>query len=119
MLSDIQHTSLKNLNRFRRIAYHVGRLESGLSKKSMVKEPEFDRSYGFWTPSRCDVYVASFGPQQLKLRLDVCGELWRAGVSADLQYDDNRSLEEVVADCQSQNILSVPFGMAQSFDSQH
>jgi translation initiation factor 2-alpha kinase 4 len=73
----------------------------------MAKERENERSYGFWSPSRCDVYIASFGPGQLDLRLDVCGELWKAGISADLQYDDDRSLEEVVLDCQSQNVLYV------------
>jgi translation initiation factor 2-alpha kinase 4 len=71
----------------------------------MAKERETERSFGFWSPSRCDVYVASFGPHQLNLRLDVCGELWRAGISADLQYDDDRTLEDVVLDCQAQNIL--------------
>lgn len=88
-----------------RLAFIIGKYESRISEKLIAKEPESERSYGLWSPSRCDVYVASFGPDQLSLRLEVIGDLWRAGVAADLQYDDDRTMDEIVADCISQNIL--------------
>jgi translation initiation factor 2-alpha kinase 4 len=83
----------------------VGKYESAISKRLINKEPEFERSYGLWSPSRCDVYVASYSSDQLDLRLDVIGDLWRAGIASDLQYDDNRNMEEITADCLDQNIL--------------
>jgi hypothetical protein len=51
--------------------------------------------------------VASYGDDQLRLRLDVIGDLWKAGIASDLQYDDHRVMEEITADCLGQNILSV------------
>ena len=103
-MQQVRHADLTVVSSSR-IAYHVGRYESAVSKRMMSKEAETERSFGYWSPSRCDVYVASFGPRQLESRLDICGELWRAGISADLQYDDDRTLEDVVLDCQAQNIL--------------
>ncbi len=90
-----------------RLAHLVGRYESEVSNRLMLNEREAERSFGLWSPSRCDVYVASFGEDQLQLRLEVVGELWRAGIAADLQYDDHRDMEEILADCHSQNILLV------------
>ena len=55
---------------------------------------------------RCDVYVASVSQVDLAARMAITGELWRAGVRADLQYDDERSLDEVAAECHEQNTLS-------------
>jgi translation initiation factor 2-alpha kinase 4 len=51
------------------------------------------------------VYVASVSQVDLASRLSVIGELWRAGIRADLQYDDERTLEEVAAECLEQNTL--------------
>lgn len=94
-----------------RLAHLVGRYESEVSKRLLLNEREAERSFGLWSPSRCDVYVASFGADQLQLRLEVVGELWRAGIAADLQYDDNREIEEILADCHSQNILWVSYAL--------
>lgn len=57
------------------------------------------------TWQRCDVYVTATGQADLEVRLGIVGELWRAGVRADLQYDDGRPLEDVTQECLDQNIL--------------
>ena len=71
----------------------------------MNKDNENERSFGFWSPARCDVYVASVSQVDLATRLSITGQLWRAGLKADLQYDDDRPLEEVLTECHEQNIL--------------
>ena len=58
---------------------------------------------------RCDVYVANTAQVDLASRLGIVGDLWRAGIRADLQYDDERSLEEVGVECVEQNTLCVWF----------
>ncbi|ORX40873.1 kinase-like domain-containing protein [Kockovaella imperatae] len=79
--------------------------ESSLSERLMNKEKENERSFGFWSPSRCDVYLAAVTQVDLATRLSIIGELWRAGVRADLQYDDDRSLDEVATECYEQSTL--------------
>jgi len=54
------------------------------SVKSLVKEA---RSFGFWSPRRCDVYVVSYQPGYLQERLEVVSWLWRNNISADLMYE--------------------------------
>ncbi|KAF8186819.1 hypothetical protein BJ912DRAFT_1022739 [Pholiota molesta] len=54
------------------------------SIKTLVKE---DRSFGFWSPRRCDVYVVSYHPGYLQERLEVVSYLWQNGISADLMYE--------------------------------
>ncbi|KAL1666492.1 hypothetical protein GGF50DRAFT_113198 [Schizophyllum commune] len=54
------------------------------SVKTLVKE---QRSFGFWSPRRCDVYVVSFHPGYLQDRLDIVADLWNNNISADLMYD--------------------------------
>lgn len=56
---------------------------------------------------RCDVYVAAVAQVDLAARLSVIGELWRAGIRADLQYDDERSLEEILIECLEQSTLYI------------
>ncbi|ODN77808.1 hypothetical protein L202_04931 [Cryptococcus amylolentus CBS 6039] len=87
------------------IARVVSRYESSLSRRLMEKPNEDERSFGYWSPARCDVYVAAFPQVDITVRLQVTGELWRAGIRADFQYDDDRSLDEVTQECQDQNIL--------------
>ncbi|WVQ95416.1 hypothetical protein IAU59_002513 [Kwoniella sp. CBS 9459] len=87
------------------LARTVSKYESSLSQRLMEKANENERSFGYWSPARCDVYVAAFPQVDLSVRLSVIGELWRAGIKADLQYDDDRSLDEVAQECQDQNIL--------------
>ncbi|WVQ86282.1 hypothetical protein IAT38_008450 [Cryptococcus sp. DSM 104549] len=87
------------------LARVVSKYESSLSRRLMEKANEDERSFGYWSPARCDVYVAAVAQVDLSTRLSVIGELWRAGIRADLQYDDERSLDEVTQECQDQNIL--------------
>ncbi|KAF9482948.1 hypothetical protein BDN70DRAFT_828321 [Pholiota conissans] len=54
------------------------------SIKTLVKE---DRSFGFWSPRRCDVYVISYHPGHMRDRLEVVSYLWQNNISADLMYE--------------------------------
>ncbi|KAF9457367.1 kinase-like domain-containing protein [Collybia nuda] len=54
------------------------------SVKALVKE---ERSFGFWSPRRCDVYVVSYHPGYLQDRLEVVSYLWQHNISADLMYE--------------------------------
>ncbi|PPQ64064.1 hypothetical protein CVT24_008877 [Panaeolus cyanescens] len=54
------------------------------SLKNLVKEGQ---SFGFWSPRRCDVYVVSYTPGQLRERLNITAHLWRNNISADLMYE--------------------------------
>nr|ODN99778.1 PEK/GCN2 protein kinase [Cryptococcus depauperatus CBS 7855] len=87
------------------LARVVSRYESSLSRRLMEKPNEDERSFGHWSPARCDVYVAAFPQVDISVRLQIIGELWRAGIRADFQYDDDRNVEEVTQECQDQNIL--------------
>ncbi|KAI6046986.1 kinase-like domain-containing protein [Pisolithus marmoratus] len=58
------------------------------SVKALVKE---QRSFGFWSPRRCDVYVMSFQPGFLQDRLEVAALLWQNSISADIMYEANLS----------------------------
>ena len=70
----------------------VGKLTLGLSKYQEVQVPkllsrtEEERSFGLYTPRRCDVYVAST-PGLLETRMEICRELWAHNIAADLQYE--------------------------------
>ncbi|WVF67821.1 hypothetical protein IAT40_002582 [Kwoniella sp. CBS 6097] len=87
------------------LAKIVSKSESSSSQRLMERPNEEERSFGYWSPARCDVYVAAFPQVDISVRLSVIGELWRAGIKADLQYDDERSIDEVAQECQDQNIL--------------
>lgn len=52
--------------------------------KSLLKE---QRSFGFWSPRRCDVYIVSYQPGYLSERLEVASLLWRHSISADVMYE--------------------------------
>ncbi|TFK38831.1 hypothetical protein BDQ12DRAFT_605427 [Crucibulum laeve] len=54
------------------------------SVKTLVKE---ERSFGFWSPRRCDVYVVSYHPGYLQDRLEVVSYLWQHNISADIMYE--------------------------------
>ena len=55
-----------------------------LESQMVLKEP---KSFGYWSPRRCDVYVVSFHPGYLQDRLDIVADLWNNNISADLMYD--------------------------------
>lgn len=50
----------------------------------MTRKEEQLRSYGPWAIRRCDVYVVSFSPGLIDLRLEIVRDLWRNGIKADL-----------------------------------
>ncbi|KAJ4467716.1 kinase-like domain-containing protein [Lentinula edodes] len=54
------------------------------SVQPLIKEA---RSFGFWSPRRCDVYVISYHSGFLQERLEVVAWLWQHGISADLMYE--------------------------------
>lgn len=54
------------------------------SVKALIKE---QRSFGFWSPRRCDVYIMSYQPGYLQDRLEVAALLWQNNISADIMYD--------------------------------
>ncbi|TRM58463.1 hypothetical protein BD626DRAFT_573474 [Schizophyllum amplum] len=75
------------------------------SVKALVKE---QRSFGFWSPRRCDVYVVSFHPGYLQDRLDIVADLWKNNISADLMYDSglpNNEYESAFDICAREGIL--------------
>jgi len=75
------------------------------SIKALVKE---QRSFGFWSPRRCDVYVVSYQPGYLQDRLEVVAYLWQHKISADLMYESglpNAEHENYVDLCVREGIL--------------
>jgi len=59
-----------------------------VSVKNLLKE---QRSFGFWSPRRCDVYIVSYQPGYLSERLEVASLLWRHNISADVMYETSIS----------------------------
>ncbi|KAF8483387.1 hypothetical protein DFH94DRAFT_307281 [Russula ochroleuca] len=57
-----------------------------ISVKNLLKE---QRSFGFWSPRRCDVYIVSYQPGYLSERLEVAALLWRHDISADVMYESS------------------------------
>jgi hypothetical protein len=57
-----------------------------VSVKNLLKE---QRSFGFWSPRRCDVYIVSYQPGCLSERLEVAALLWRHDISADVMYESS------------------------------
>ena len=58
------------------------------SVKALIKE---ERSFGFWSPRRCDVYVVSHHPGHLQDRLEIVAYLWQNSISADIMYESSLS----------------------------
>ncbi|QRW14941.1 PEK/GCN2 kinase [Ceratobasidium sp. AG-Ba] len=86
-----------------RIASELADYLSG-SVKSLVKE---ERSFGYWSPSRCDVYVASFQQGLLHERVELTKELWASHIRTDLMYEEatQHSGEEHIRTCKREGIL--------------
>lgn len=66
---------------------------------NLIKE---ERSFGYWSPRRCDVYVVSYHEGYLQDRLEVTAYLWRQGISADLMYES-----AIVSDTEHERLESV------------
>jgi len=74
------------------------------------------RSYGAFSPRRCDVYVISMMPTAqvdaplgplLERRVRLASNLWRHGISADLMYDEDidNNVPSHLARCCAEGIL--------------
>ncbi|CAE6446465.1 unnamed protein product [Rhizoctonia solani] len=74
------------------------------SVKSMVKE---ERSFGYWSPSRCDVYIASFQPGLLHERVELLRDLWSHRIRTDTMYEEatQQSGDEHVRMCKREGTL--------------
>ncbi|KAJ1309999.1 hypothetical protein OPQ81_006755 [Rhizoctonia solani] len=74
------------------------------SVKSMVKE---ERSFGYWSPSRCDVYIASFQPGLLHERVELLRDLWNHRIRTDMMYEEatQQSGDEHVRMCKREGTL--------------
>lgn len=70
----------------------------GTIVKTLIKE---QRSFGFWSPRRCDVYVVSYQPGHLHDRLEVAAMLWHHGISTDIMYESG------LPDAEQENHLDV------------
>ncbi|EST09153.1 Protein kinase domain protein [Kalmanozyma brasiliensis GHG001] len=99
----------------------VGKLTLGLAKYQETQVPkllsrtEEERSFGLYTPRRCDVYVAST-PGLLETRMEICRELWAHNIAADLQYEHATydSPEAAAATCRAEGILLLVFAKPRS-----
>lgn len=76
--------------------------------EALIKE---QRSFGLWSPRRCDVYVVGFQVGHLDQRLELVSMLWRNGISADLMYESavESTDESHVSMCAREGILWVLF----------
>jgi translation initiation factor 2-alpha kinase 4 len=73
--------------------------------KMFVKE---QRSFGFWSPRRCDVYIVSYTQGHLAERLEVASLLWKHGISCDIMYESalvDGSQEDFVELCNREGML--------------
>jgi eukaryotic translation initiation factor 2-alpha kinase 4 len=75
------------------------------SVKALIKE---GRSFGFWSPRRCDVYVVSYHAGYLQDRLEVAALLWQHNISADVMYESGLTdgdQENITELCSREGIL--------------
>ncbi|EIN05395.1 Serine/threonine-protein kinase [Punctularia strigosozonata HHB-11173 SS5] len=78
--------------------------------KNLIRD---QRSFGFWSPRRCDVYVVSFTPGHMQDRLEVAALLWRHNISADVMYESGvADAENHVAQCLEEGILFIVYPRA-------
>lgn len=73
--------------------------------KNLIKE---ERSFGYWSPRRCDVYVVSYHKGYLQERMEVVANLWAHGITADLMYEStigDVEYERVESVCEREGIL--------------
>ncbi|EKM52933.1 uncharacterized protein PHACADRAFT_259100 [Phanerochaete carnosa HHB-10118-sp] len=78
------------------------------SQKSLKER----KSYGYWSPRRCDVYVVSHQSGHLADRLEVTSLLWRNSISADMMYEFGLQTvehENVVEQCSREGILFIVY----------
>jgi eukaryotic translation initiation factor 2-alpha kinase 4 len=76
------------------------------SIKHLIKDK---RTFGLWSPRRCDVYVCDHQSGHLSQRLEIAATLWQNEISADVMYEAavDESEDVTIAKCQNEGILSV------------
>ena len=70
------------------------------------------KSYGYWSARRCDVYIVSFTPGHFAERLEIASLLWQNGISADLMDEtavQEKNFETITELCSDEGILYVLF----------
>ncbi len=68
------------------------------------------KSFGYWCPRRCDVYVVSYQPGYLAERLEIAALLWKHNISADVMYEAafrGGEVEDYLELCSTEGILCV------------
>ena len=68
------------------------------------------KSFGYWCPRRCDVYIVSYQPGYLAERLEIASMLWKHNISADVMYEAafrDGEVEDYLELCQTEGILYV------------
>ncbi|KAF8527423.1 hypothetical protein BU17DRAFT_81573 [Hysterangium stoloniferum] len=89
-----------------RIAMHLATHQS-TSVSSLIKEK---RSFGAFSPRRCDVYVFSFQAGHMIERLEIAAFLWKHNISADIMYDIAlNNGEDHVKRCADEGILFIVY----------
>ncbi|OSC98901.1 Serine/threonine-protein kinase [Trametes coccinea BRFM310] len=96
------------------VQIHLDRITAALaayqsaSLRTLLKE---QKSFGYWSPRRCDVYVVSYQPGYLTERLEIAAMLWKHNISADVMYEASlRGMvesENYVEQCSREGILFI------------
>lgn len=71
-----------------KLSHAAAEANQTIGKALLSRKDESTRSYGAWAVRRCDVYVVSFAPRLVEVRLDIVKELWKHGMKADLVSTD-------------------------------
>ncbi|KAI0653862.1 Serine/threonine-protein kinase [Cubamyces menziesii] len=78
------------------------------SLRTLLKE---QKSFGYWSPRRCDVYIVSYQPGYLTERLEIAAMLWKHNISADVMYEASLrgmvETENYVEQCSREGILFI------------
>lgn len=85
---------------------HLDMHQSEQVKYLVKAKNERMRSFGLWAPKRCDVYVASIGKVLIQERLEIVKELWKHGIRAEFQYNDDDYItpEDLMSLCKKASI---------------
>ena len=78
------------------------------SQSAAARHVKEQKSFGYWTARRCDVYVASFQTGKLQERLELASLLWKHNISADVMYEagiDETDAESLTEICLREGIL--------------
>lgn len=88
----------------------IERITSSIAafQSSFMQSHRDQKSYGYWSARRCDVYVVSFTPGHITDRFEVVSLLWQNGISADLMYEtavQEKNFEALTEQCSEEGIL--------------